>query len=427
MRTLLLIAALGLGSPTWADQVRLQDNAPDRHVVVRGDTLWDISAKFLKNPWLWPEVWQLNRAQIKNPHLIYPGDVILLTFENGKPRLSLENAGRFGETLRLSPRVRGEPIVTREEGIPAIPLQSIQPFMARAGVIDPGALDKAPRLLGAADERVMMTRSDVVYASADASGTRLWHIVRPGKALVDPDSRETLGHEAVHVGDATTLVAGNPQTLVIAAAHMEILRGDKLIPAADMNLSSLIPRVPGRSIEGKIISAFGGLEASGRHATVVLNRGARDGLEAGNVLAVYHQGRTVPGDSKPMPRFRYADTKCLKPGAQISHEGFYDPKAVFEECPEPAPQNIIQNPRAWRFVDVGCLKPGAKVSAFEFFNPREVYKEHCRTGEEAQMSIKLPDTRVGLAFVYKVHDKLSYALILQSDGPIYLLDNVRNP
>lgn len=348
MRILLLIAALGLGSPTWADLVRLQDNVPDRHVVVRGDTLWDISAKFLKDPWRWPEVWQFNREQIKNPHLIYPGDVILLSFEDGQPRLSLQGAGRFGETLRVSPSVRGEPIVTREQGIPAIPLQAVRPFMTRAGVIDPGALDTAPRLLGAADERVMMTRSDVVYATANTSGTRLWHIVRPGKALVDPDSKETLGHEAVHVGDANTLVAGNPQTLVIAAAHMEILRGDKLIPAADLDLSSLIPREPETAIEGKVISAFGGLEASGRHATVVLNRGARDGLEAGNVLAIYHQGRTVP-------------------------------------------------------------------------------QEHYRQGEQAEASIKLPDTRIGLAFVYKVHEKVSYALILQSEGPIYLLDAVRNP
>ena len=427
MRTLLLIAALGLSAPTWADQVQLRSDAPDRHVVVKGDTLWDISEKFLQDPWLWPEVWQLNREEIKNPHLIYPGDVVLLTIEDGKPRLSLAAGGRFGETIRLSPSVRGEAIATREQGIPAIPLRAIQPFMSRAGVIDPGALDKAPKLLGAADERVLMMRSDVVYATAGDGNTSNWHIVRPGKDLVDPDSKETLGFEAVHVGDARTLVAGNPQTLTITRGHMEIARGDKLIPASDGDLDGMVPRAPGKPVEGKIISAFGGLEASGRHATVVLNKGARDGLEAGHVLAIYHEGRVVESEEKPARRVRYADTKCLKPGASISYDQFYDPKEVFEDCPEPAPQNIAQNPRAWRFVDVGCLKPGAKVNAFEFFNPNEVYKPHCRPGDEKAEALKLPDARIGLAFVYKVHEKVSYALILQSDGPIYLLDAVRNP
>ena len=190
MRALLLIAALGVSNPGWGEEVRVRPDAPERHVVVKGDTLWGISERFLRDPWLWPRVWRLNREQIRNPHRIYPGDVVRLTIENGEPRLSLEGDGRPRGTVRLSPSIRGEPIATREQGIPAIPLQAIQPFMTKAGVIDADRLERAPRLLGAADERVLMTRGDVVYATGGGADARTWHIVRPGKDLIDPDTGE---------------------------------------------------------------------------------------------------------------------------------------------------------------------------------------------------------------------------------------------
>lgn len=426
MRALLLIAALGMTNPGWGDEVRLRPDAPERHVVVKGDTLWGISERFLRDPWLWPRVWRLNREQIRNPHRIYPGDVVRLTIENGEPRLSLEGDGRLRGTVRLSPSIRGEPIATREQGIPAIPLQAIQPFMSKAGVIDPDRLERAPRLLGAADERVLMTRGDVVYATGGGEDARTWHIVRPGKDLIDPDTGDKLGFEAVHVGDASTVREGDPRTLRITAAHMEIGRGDRLLPSAEGEYGQFVPRAPAGTIEGRIISAFGGLGASGQHATVVLNKGARDGLEPGHVLAVYHEGREVASEKRRAQRFLYADTKCLKPGERLAFDHHHDPGAVFEDCPEPAPQYPLRNPRAWRFVDVGCLKPGAQVSAFEPFNPNEVYKPHCRA-DDVRETIKLPDTRVGLILVYKVHERAAYALVLRADGPLYLLDPVRNP
>ena len=204
MRTLLLIAALGLsatiGAQVRADTVRLQENAPERHVVVKGDTLWDISEKFLKDPWLWPQVWQLNRDQIKNPHLIYPGDVVVLTMENGQPRLQLE-AGGTRNVVKLSPQVRGEPIVIQEAGIPSIPLKAIKAMLAKGGVADPADLEKAPRILGSSDARVMFGAGDTPYASKGSGETVDWRVVRLGQPLNEgPESVERpllgLGEEA---------------------------------------------------------------------------------------------------------------------------------------------------------------------------------------------------------------------------------------
>jgi len=422
MRTLILIAALGLSSalstPLSADEIRLQENAPDRHVVVKGDTLWDISEKFLKDPWKWPEVWGFNKDQIKNPHLIYPGDVVLLTMEGGKPRLSLQG----GQTVKLSPSIRGEPIIIKEAGIPSIPVKAIAPFLSRTGIIDPEVLAAAPRLLGAADERVLMMESDVVYASQGDGSTTDWNIVRPGVELIDPDTKESLGFESIHVGEARTLAQGSPMTLVIRRGYREIAREDKLMPALPSDLDSLVPHAPANDINGKIISAYGGVAATAKYATIVINKGLREGVEAGHVFTIAHEGRQVKSD-KYEERHRYVDTKCLKPGKTITND-FYDPKEVFEDCKDTNSPSMFTTKEAWRYADVGCLKPGAKISAFEFFNPKDVYKLHCRPGEE---SIKLPDTPVGLAFVYRVYQKVAYALVVQANGPIYLMDVVKKP
>lgn len=425
MRTLVLIATLGLsfgltasGNAVRADEIRLQDKAPDRHVVVKGDTLWDISEKFLKDPWKWPEVWGLNKAQIKNPHWIYPGDVVLLTMEGGKPRLSLQGGG----IVKLSPSIRGEPIITNNGAIPSIPVKAIAPFIGRAGIIDRAMLDAAPRLLGAADERVLMMQSDVVYASHGDDHTQNWSIVRPGSELIDPDTKESLGFESIHVGEAQALDQRRPMSLVIQRGYREIAKGDKLVPALEMELENLVPHPPTSEITGKIIAAYGGVAATAKDATIVINRGLRDGVELGHVFAIAHEGRKVKPE-QDMQRYRYVDTKCLKPGKTLTTD-FYDPKEVFEDCKEAERASMLTTKDAWQYSDIGCLKPGAKISAFEFFNPQDVYKLHCRPGDEM---IKLPDSHVGLAFVYKVYQKVAYALIVQANGPVYLMDVVKQP
>jgi hypothetical protein len=455
MRISALILSLAVAFPVLADTVQLRDDAPDRHVVVKGDTLWDIAAKFLKTPWKWPELWQLNKTEIKNPHLIYPGDVVMLIMTPDGPRLV-----RMA-TVKLSPSVRSEPMKSEADAIPTLPPEAIAPFITQAGVIDPERIPNLPRVLGADDNRVFMMMGDTVYATPGDGVTRDWFVIRPGADLIDPDTGKSLGKEALHVGSAQTVVQGMPQTLKVGPSTMEVVKGDRLIPAQPTDLVGMVPRAPDKTIEGKIISAYGGVNATSRYATVILNKGRADGLLPGHVLAVYRPGRIEGGPPekktsthraedmeiyrkdkveyrslweevldfidpfdfffKPMSDgrrgWRYADGKCLKEGAKLDPNQTYDPAVEMVDCtPETAK-------RKWAYMDIGCLKYGKSVTYDQPFDPKEVYEPHCRP----QPSIKLPDVRSGLVMVYRAFDKASYALVMESEGPIYLLDSVRNP
>jgi hypothetical protein len=368
MRTLILIAALGLGAslgtPTWADEVRLQENAPERHVVVKGDTLWDISEKFLKDPWLWPEVWRLNKEEIKNPHLIYPGDVVILTMEDGKPRLSLEPGAR--EMVKLSPQIRGEPIVTKEAGIPSIPFKAIQAMLSKGGVGDPSDLEKAPRILGSSDARVMFASNDTVYASKGEGETVDWRVVRLGQALKDPDNpKEILAYELIYLADAHTETPGDPQLVRILRAEREVLERDRLLPAWKGDLPRYIPHAPAKPVDAKVVAALGGPVYAGTYMTLVLNKGSRDGLEEGHVLALFRAGRSV------------ADPKCIR------------------------------------------------AEKIAFLAGGRGHADDCKPDKNDMAS--LPDTRVGLAFVYRVFNKVAYALVMKGTEPVTAGDSARNP
>ena len=374
MRTLLLIAALGLSAtlsaPSRADTVQLQENAPDRHVVVKGDTLWDISEKFLKDPWRWPQVWQLNKDQIKNPHLIYPGDVVVLTMENGQPRLSLEAEAGAGSgarnVVKLSPQVRGEPIVIQESGIPSIPLKAIQAMLAKGGVADPADLEKAPRILGSSDARVMFGTGDTAYAGKGEGETVDWRIVRLGQPLKSPDNPgQVLAYELIQVGTARTVKPGDPQLVRILSADQEILERDRLLPDWRNDVPHYVPHSPDKPMSAKVVAALGGPIYAGTYMTLVLDKGAQDGLEAGHVLALYRAGRSV------------ADPKCLR-------------------------------------AEKIAFLAGGRGSA-----------KDCTPNEQDKSA--LPDTRVGLGFVYRIFDKVSYALVMKSTEPVTVGDVARNP
>lgn len=286
-----MFAAALAATPIMAQQraeAGLQDNAPDRYVVVPGDTLWSISAKFLKDPWRWPQMWKLNQEEIKNPHLIYPGDVIVLDRSGQKPELRME----MGDTVRLSPRVRAED--TSRQAVPSIPPRVIEPFLSRSLVIEPDGLDKAPRIIAAQADRVFLGSGDVAYVSGiiDAKPDSLWQIYRPGKPLVDLDSGKTLGYEAIFLGSSRVTKAGNPATIKIFAAQREIGKGDRLVAAAPLALVSYAPHAPAGPVQGRIIATRDSLGETGPQNVVTLNRGKRDGLELGHVLAVLRLGRT---------------------------------------------------------------------------------------------------------------------------------------
>ena len=284
-----LLAAVLAATSLMAQQrsdIKLQDNAPDRYVVMPGDTLWGIAAKFLKDPWRWPEMWRLNRDEIKNPHWIYPGDVIVLQRSKPEPEL------RMGDTVRLSPRVRSED--TSKQAIPSIPPRVIEPFLTRPLVIEPDGLDKAPRIIAAQADRVNLGAGDVAYASGigEARVDSLWQIYRPGKPLIDPEGRKTLGYEAIFLGDCKVIRTGDPATIQIFGAQREIGKGDRLVAAGPLTLNHYAPHAPAVSVQGRIIATRDGLRETGPQNVVTLNLGKSNGLEPGHVLALLRLGRT---------------------------------------------------------------------------------------------------------------------------------------
>lgn len=401
MRKLLSALTLSLfclSAPAWADALEIQDNAPDRYVVVKGDTLWDISGKFLKKPWRWPEIWQLNKEAIKNPHWIYPGDVIVLDRSGAQPKLSLVKGDAHGlATVRLSPGVREEKI---ESGaIQTIPISAIHAFLSQPRVVSAGALDAAPFILGSNDERMVFAKGDYVYATGGPADVKRWNILRPGKALIDPETDEILGYEVEYVGDARTVSPGAPQKVLITRTAQEAVAKDKLIAAADSDTFEYVPRAPDNSISGRIISAYGGVSDTGRYQTVVINRGSNHGLAPGHVLAIYHTGNTVRLSADEQEKMAWLASR----------------------------HSAVPSGGAWLYSDVRCLKDSN--SKLTYNQSTDNLKAITRTGclGQGEDHVKLPDARTGLAMVYRVFDKVSYALVMQSDGPVFLLDTVKNP
>jgi hypothetical protein len=392
MRKLALIALLAASFSAAADTVQLRENAPDRHVVVKGDTLWDISAEFLKSPWRWPELWQNNKDRIKNPHWIYPGDVIYLIMTPQGPRLTTM------ETVKLSPSIHSEPIPDETAAITTIPQSTVDAFFRRPLVASVGALASAPVLIGAADERTMMTVGDRVYASGVKADTGKWDIVRVGKPLKDPDSGEEIAREVIYVGDAKTVAPGTPTTLAITGVDREVQVGDLLMPATEPGDLKFIPHAPKQPVEGKIISAYGGSQTAGKYSTVIINKGRLDGLELGHVLAIYESGRSVGS----------------KPG--LNKLASYSPKSGYIDGDKERGGNV------WSGLDIACLKPGKQITAGENVDYSDVFTNDCR-----QPYVQLPDLEVGHILLFRVFDRVSYGLVMDSANPIYLLDTVKNP
>jgi len=294
MRKSIIVAMLATAlaaTPLMAQQraeLAVQDHAPDRYVVVPGDTLWSIAAKFLKDPWRWPEAWKLNQEQIKNPHLIYPGDVIVLERSSGQAELKID----MGQTVKLEPRIRVED--TSKQAIPSIPAKVIEPFLSRPLVIEPGGLDNAPRIIASQADRVYLGSGDVAYVSGikDAKVDSVWQIYRQGNPLVDPETKTTLGYEAIFLGDSRVTRGGDPATVKIFSAQREIGKGDRLIAAGPITLKSYAPHAPDRAIRGRIIATGGSLRETGPQNVVTINKGKGDGLEPGQVLALLRLGGT---------------------------------------------------------------------------------------------------------------------------------------
>lgn len=314
--------------------VQLAAGAPERHIVVPGDTLWDIAAKFLKDPYRWGELWKLNAEQIKNPQLIYPGQVIVLDRSGSQPQLKLV-------TVKEQRREYVEPL---KKGIPSIPPQEIEPFLSEPRVLDATGFDAAPRVVALQSNRVIAGAGDTIYTTEVTTQHKTWQIFRPGKPLLDPDTQEVLGHEAVFLGTARQTKGGDPSSFLVLNSKQEIARDDRLLAAPRQDVPSYIPRAPAKPVQAKVLSIYSGVNFGGPQSVITLNRGKADGLEVGHVLA--------------------ADLA----GANVSN----------------------------RFQ-----------------------------GEKTDY--KLPDVRNGLVFVFRVFDRVSYALVMSATQPVVVGDTVRTP
>ena len=349
-------------TPEWRDTAQrvaqagvplsdLAPNAPDSHTVRPGDTLWGISGLFLKSAWRWPELWGMNLEQIRNPHLIYPGQTLVLEKKDGRATLRLagSSSGAPTNTVRLSPRVRSE--LLDNGAIAAIPLNLIGPFLTEAAVFNANELESAPRVVATQEGRVMVSRGETAYVRGDLGGARDFRLFRQLVPLVDPLTSEVLGYEGRYVGTAEVTRAAEtggpvivPATFRVTSTRLEAVVGDRLSPVPQQELVAYVPRAPANPIDGRIVSIYGDGLRAGQNQVVSINRGQRDGLERGHVLALWRAGQAA------------VDTTSV-----------------------------------------------------------------------GKTLMRLPDERHGLLFVFRVFDRVSYALILNVQDPVRAGDRFTQP
>lgn len=325
----------------------IKAGAPDRYVVIQGDTLWSIAERYLDSPYRWRELWEQNKDTLRNPNRIYPGDVLVL--DRARGQLTVLPS----ETVKLSPQVRAESSPSAE--IPSIPANVIEPYLTRPLVVEPNGLDNAPAIVATEENRVILGAGNIAYARGlSQAKDETWHIYRRGKALVDPDSNLTVGYEATFLGSARVRKPGEPATIEIISATQEITTGDRLVAAGLPQIPNYAPHAPKAQVMGRVISIYGGVGTVGegsRNSVVALNRGRADGLEVGHVLALLRLGSVI--------------------GQKRDLSG------------------------------------------------------HAVVNEYAGM--KVPDERYGLVFVFRVFDRVSYALVMNVSRPVNALDVVQTP
>lgn len=394
LTVLLLCAMLAPATCAWA--ATLRDDAPQTYVVKSGDTLWSIAARFLHDPWRWREVWQSN-ADVSNPNLIYPGDVLQVTMVNGQPRIGVNRGGetQIGyqdgmRVVKLSPRVR---VSALKKAVPTIPIANIAPFLTQPYVADEDDIRRAPYVVGFADERIVAGLFDSIYVRRiDDISIERFQILRPGNALEDPDTNETLGYEATFVANADLLRAGDPATLKVVRLEKEVAIGDRAIPAAlEEPLSNFYPRPGPRGMRARIISVLNGVSQVGIYDVVVLNKGSKDRIERGQVFEVY-QGGNKQRDQVRQGEFDYN----WKEESPLSGEFWIGSNAEIQ---------------GWRVNEPDANAPFPPTVDIRY--PRNTYIT--------------PFQRSGLLMVFRTFDRVSFALVLEASRPMHIEDRVASP
>lgn len=275
-----------------ADTLKLNPNHPEQYTVVKGDTLWDISGHFLEHPWQWPELWDVN-SHIENPHLIYPGDQLVLNYRNGKPVLELIR--NDSPTYKMSPEVQE---IMLESAIPTIPFSEIEAFLTRPQVLSEEELASAPYVIASSDERIISGANDIIYVrEISEEDAKNYSVFREGRIYRDFETQEILGYEALYKGNAWVVKTGDPATLELKSTTQEVLLGDRLLPVPDDDFEmNFVPRAPDDDIDGAIISVFNGVSQIGQFQIAVIDRGSRNNLEVGHILSILQRGKTVRDD-----------------------------------------------------------------------------------------------------------------------------------
>lgn len=337
MRKIISLICFLLPAFASAAEPDIRPDAPDRHVVVKGDTLWGISNLFFKDPWKWPEIWGVNKTGIKDPHWIYPGNVIY--FDRKAGQLHIGGSGEANGVVKLSPQMRLDG--DGHNAILSIPSRILDPFLSQPLAVEENELDTAPVLVALQEERVILGLRDIGYVRGlkEEMGSK-WQAYLPAKPLVDPDTEEVLGHEVIYLGDIDVVKFGEPSTVRVTKTRQEIGRGSRLVAFNQQLASHYLPRAPASNIVTKVISIYGGATQASQNSIITLNKGRRDGLENGHVLALYKAGKTV----------KYQ-------------------------------------------------------------------------GDD----VNLPDERNGLLFVFRVFNKVSYALVMETRLPVILMDRAQTP
>lgn len=350
----------------------LKADAPDRYTVQRGDTLWGISGRYLDKPWNWPQLWGMNRDQVRNPHRIYPGDVLVLDRSTG--RLSVD-------TVKLSPSVRREDMA---QVVPTIQAGAINAFLSRPMVVSEFELESSPRIMATEENRVAVGAGNTAFARGLTKDKGVnWHIYRRGDKLVDPDSGATLGYVAIYLGEARVRQFGDISRIEIVKSTQEIYTDDRLLPVGkELPQFAYVPRSPTGKVQGRVISLQDNLWETGKYFVVALSKGAKDGVEVGNVLALYRSQNAA----------RYS----LRTSPLFGREGLSG-------------------------------NDGRRTYYEERLTPRDGPIYPVTTPINDADLANLPDDRYGLVMVFRTFDSASFALVMESSRPVALLDVVTNP
>lgn len=270
----------------------LAPNAPERYTVKSGDTLWDLSGMYLTSPWRWPELWGMNKTQIKNPHLIYPGQTLVLVKDGDRARLQLaEGEPGIG---RLEPRIRDAG--SERSAISAIPNNLIAPFLSQPLVLDANGLADSPRIVATQEGRVFVGRGDDVYARGIQDDAIVnYNVYRPLRPLFDPDDKvrkNPIAYEAFYLGTANKVGGGEIAKMRIDSSKQEIGVGDRLRAVERQELVTYMPKRPDSPIDARVIAMYDGVRYAGGGSIVTLSRGSDEGVSSGDVLQLYRTGET---------------------------------------------------------------------------------------------------------------------------------------